>query len=85
MVIVRVRIEDDDIAVGQLVDHIANVADAETGIEHQGKVIARYQEGDDFFELAGLVDGENPVVDPVNLEPALALLDPLEYASLRAR
>ncbi len=54
VIVVRMRIQNDDLEIGKFIDHASNVANAETGIEHQRSVLTDNQKRNNFFKLAGL-------------------------------
>ncbi len=85
VVVVGVRVEDHDLAVGELADQPAHVADAEAGVEQQRPLGADDQVRDHLLELARLVDRQHPRADLVDLEPLLALGDRRKGGPGRAR
>ena len=44
MIIVRMRVQNDDFKVGELIDHATHVSDSEAGIEQERMVLARNKE-----------------------------------------
>ena len=85
VIVVCVRIQPDDVQVGKLIDHASHVSDAKAGIKQECAVVAAYQERNDFLKLTRLVDREDPVDNPVHLEPIIVDSDPLVFAPLRPR
>ena len=65
------RVQHHDVKIGQTLDYNAYITDSEAAIEQQGTLLARYQERDDFLILPRLIDGEDAIRHPVNLEPVL--------------
>jgi hypothetical protein len=85
MVVMAVRIQHHHRQFGERFRRGADVADTEPGIEQQGALGAENQIGDDFFELARLINCEHPFLDPVNLEPARSVIEPVESTPLLSR
>ena len=78
MVVVGVRIEDDDRQRGELGDDFAEIADAHAGVEEQSLFFAHNQVGDGFFRLMRFVDGEDARDDLIDFEPGIADRDAFE-------
>ncbi len=69
VIVVRVRVQDDDGTIGQLRDDFVDVGDAHAGVEEQRLLGADDEIGDDFFGLVRLVNGEDAGRDFVDFKP----------------
>jgi len=84
MVVVGVRIQDDDRESRESRDQLADVADAHAGVEEQA-FSCRDEVGDDFLGLVRFVNGEGVGRNFVNLEPRIADRHAFERFVFRAR
>ena len=78
VIVVSVRIENDDREGSELADEFADVADAHAGVKEESLLLAEDEVGNDFFELMRLVNGESVGSDFIDLEPGIGGLDAFE-------
>src|SRR5208283_1718365 len=85
VIVVGVRIQDDDRESRESRDQLADVADAHAGVKEQRFFLAKDEVGDDLFGLVRFVDGEGVWRDFVNLEPGIGGRYALKGFVFRAR
>ena len=71
VIVVRVRVQDDDRQFRQLGDDLLYVADAHAGVEFQSRAFADDEIADGFFRLMRFVDGEDVGRGFVDFEPGI--------------
>src|SRR5215469_5363947 len=85
MIIVSVRVQQDDRQLGQLGDNFLEVADSHAGVEEQGPLIADDQIADGLLGLVRFVDGENALGRLIDFEPWVADRDAFDSFVFRSR
>lgn len=69
VVIVRMRVQDNNVEIGQLVHNVPHISDAKACIKHQREIVSHNRKRNHLLELSGLIDGVNFVIDSINLKP----------------
>ncbi len=71
MIVVRVRVENNDGTRRQLGRDFANIPDAHPRVEQESLFVADNEIGNDFFGLMRFIDGEDARRGFVDLEPRI--------------
>src|ERR1700741_726881 len=85
MIVVSVRVQQDDRQLGQLGDNFLEVADSHAGVEQQSPLLADDQVADGLLGLVRFVDGENALNRLIDFEPWVADRDAFDSFVLRPR
>jgi hypothetical protein len=85
VVVVGVRIQDDDGELRESGDEFVDITNAHAGVEQDGFLGAEDQVADGFFGLMRLVDGQGAGGNLIHLEPRVGNLHPFQRFVLRAR
>src|SRR6201987_1445936 len=85
MIVVSMRVQDDDRQLGQLGDNFLEVADPHAGVEEQSPLLADDQVADSLLGLVRFVDGKNALGRLINLEPLVVDRDAFESLLFRSR